>query len=124
MVAVLPNVSEIYLDGTPANIIALPWKSPKHCFSKLRRLRAAAIDNTITWPLGFFHPLFAEAKLETFEAHTCSSWYYSDVDDEEPLYMNEVPLAWQPGSLQLRNIELVRSCLRPMDMECLVKACP
>ncbi|KAF3044477.1 hypothetical protein E8E11_000738 [Didymella keratinophila] len=77
MVAMLPNVSEIYLDSTPADAIALPWKSSRYHFSNLRRLTAAPIDDTTTWPLGFFNPVFAEAKLETFEAHTCSFWNYA-----------------------------------------------
>lgn len=78
----------------------------------------------MTWPLGFFNPVFAEAKLETLEAHTCGSWCYSGFNDLEPLHMKEVPLALQPGSLQLRNIGLVRPCLRPLDVQSFVRAYP
>jgi hypothetical protein len=125
IVAMLPNVSEIRLDGAPADVTALSWQTPNHRFTKLRRLTAAAIDDTLTWPVGFFNSVLAEAKLEIFEANTCSSWFYQDIDETmDPLHMMEVPITLQPGSLQLGKLELVRACLRPTDMECLVKACP
>lgn len=125
IVAMLPNVSEIRVDGAPADNTALTWQTPSHRFSKLRRLTARAIDDTLTRPVGFFTSVLAEAKLETFEADNCSSWYYQDIEEiMDPLHLVEVPIALQPGSLPLGNLELIRACLRPIDMECLVKACP
>ncbi|KAJ4379545.1 hypothetical protein N0V86_004726 [Didymella sp. IMI 355093] len=125
IVVMLPNVSDICLDGAPANVTALSWQTPNYRFAKLRRLTAAAIDDTLTWPVGFFNSVLVEAQLKIFEANTCSSWFYQDIDEtKEPLHMMEVPITLQPGSLQLGKLELVRACLRPTDMECLVKACP
>ena len=102
----LPNVSEICLDGEPADVTVLAWQTLKHRFIKLCRLTAAAIDDTLTWPVGFFNSVLAEAKLEILKANTCSSWFYRDADEMlYPLHMVNLSIALQPGSLHSGKLE-------------------
>ncbi|KAJ4346708.1 uncharacterized protein N0V89_010640 [Didymosphaeria variabile] len=123
MVALLPNVREMLVRGGPTDRVALEWRAPTHRFSKLRRLTVHAIDGMLSWPIAFFSPILSEGRLDIFEVEMASSWY-QDTGDIEPLHHNIIPLTLTPGSLNLKKLELIKSCLRFTDLGCLLNACP
>jgi hypothetical protein len=53
LIALLPNVGEIFLHGVSDNINALTWR-PQHGFAALRRATACTTDGELQWPLAFF----------------------------------------------------------------------
>jgi hypothetical protein len=64
LIALLPNVREIFLSGVPGDINALVWR-PQHGFAALRRVTACATDGELQWPLAFFLPSLDKGKLVT-----------------------------------------------------------
>lgn len=122
VISALPNVSEILMRAVSSDTNALEWPTPKHQFSKLRRITALT-DGPEPFPIFTFNPLLAQGGLNTFEAQNGSSWL-SDLDDLGSVQLQGPPLTCLSNSLQLKKLELVHCCLHPSDLRCLVKASP
>jgi hypothetical protein len=122
LIALLPNVSEIFLHGVPGDINALIWR-PQHGFSALRKVTACATNGEKQWPLGFFLPLLARGKLVTLKVSHASSWSLERGERREPLVAKTIPLTLQPGSLNLKRIELENCCLQTSDLRTFLTAC-
>ena len=125
LVALLPNVREIYLHGVPLDINTLEWRA-SHGFTALRRLTACASDELSPWPVAFFNKVLEQGRLDVFEAESASSWYIEVGQSEqwEPRAEHVKPLSLRPGSLAIRELDLHNCCLQVSDMKILLQACP
>jgi hypothetical protein len=122
LIALLPNVREIFLSGVPGDINALVWR-PQHGFAALRRVTACATDGELQWPFAFFLPLLDRGKLVTLKVSHASSWCLEYGERREPLVANTLPLTLLPGSLNLKRIELENCCLQTSDLQTFLTAC-
>jgi hypothetical protein len=124
LLALLPNVKEVFLRGGPHDINALTWRA-SHSFESLLDLTVCGTDAELTWPLSFFnHLLSTTRKLKTLRCSGTSSWYRT-LGEVEPDPSHVLPLDIQPHSLScISTIELKYCCLRASDLRSLVKACP
>jgi hypothetical protein len=122
LIALLPNVREIFLYGVPGDINALVWR-PQHGFTALRRVTACATDGELQWPLAFFLPLLERGKLVNLKVSHASSWCLECDERREPLVVKTLPLTLQPGSLNLKRIELENCCLQTSDLRTFLTAC-
>jgi hypothetical protein len=65
LLALLPNIQVIVLRGGPYDFDSLEWRAG-HQFTMMRELTVCGPVGDLTWPIGFYNPLFAKAfKLET-----------------------------------------------------------
>jgi hypothetical protein len=122
LIALLPNVREIFLSGVPGDINTLVWR-PQHGFAALRRVTACATDGELQWPLAFFLPLLDRGMLVTLRVSHASSWCLKCDERREPLVAKTLPLTLQPGSLKLKRIELENCCLQTSDLRTILTAC-
>lgn len=121
LIALLPNVREIVLDGVPGDVHALHWQ-PKHGFPVLRKLTACAIEGELHWPLTFFQPLLASGRLRFLKVSHATSGCLQ-LTDREPMAQELPPLALLSGTLTLERIELENCCLRASDLRSLFQGC-
>jgi hypothetical protein len=122
LIALLPNVGEIFLHGVSDNINALTWR-PQHGFAALRRATACTTDGELQWPLAFFLLSLDRGKPVTLRVSCESSWCLECDYRREPLVAQTLPLNLQPGSLNLKRIELENCCLQTSDLRTFSTAC-
>jgi hypothetical protein len=121
LIALLPNVREIVLDGVPGDMHALHWQ-PKHGFPVLRKLTACAIEGELQWPLTFFQPLLASGRLRFLRVSHATSGHLQ-LTEREPMAQELPPFAVLSGTLALQRIELENCCLRASDLRSLLQGC-
>jgi hypothetical protein len=121
IVALLPNVSTILMQGAPGDRNALPWKAPKHNFHALRRLSGRATDGELRWPAAWFNNVLEVGKLETFETWCASSWWHDNgiAGQSE----NQMSFSLQPRSLNLKHIVLQGCQMDRTEIRDLLNAC-
>jgi hypothetical protein len=110
VIALLPNVRDIVLDGVPSDFHALIWQ-PKHGFPALQTLIACAIEGELQWSLNFFQPLLALGKLRILKASHASSGRLQ-LTTREPMTPELPLLVLLPEKLALERLELENCCLR------------
>jgi hypothetical protein len=121
LIALLPNVRDIVLDGVPRDLHALIWW-PKHGFPALRTLTACAIEGELQWPFTFLQPLLALGKLRILKASHAASARLQLTTRE--LTTPELPLlALSSGTLTLERVELENCCLGESDLQSLLRSC-
>lgn len=121
LIALLPNVRDIVLDGVPSDIHALIWQ-PKHGFSALRTLTACAAEGALQWPLDFFQPLLVWGKLRILKASHATSGRLQ-LTRRESMTPELPPLVLLPEKLALERVELENCCLRASDLQPLLRSC-
>ncbi|RYN64906.1 hypothetical protein AA0119_g11472 [Alternaria tenuissima] len=121
LIALLPNVRDIVLDGVPGDVHALSWQ-PKHGFPALRTLTACAIDGELQWPLTFFQRLLASGRLRVLQVSHATSGRLQHTE-HEPMAQELPPLALLSGTRALERIELENCCLRASDLRSLLQGC-
>ncbi|KAJ5047754.1 hypothetical protein J3E74DRAFT_295642 [Bipolaris maydis] len=121
LVALLPNVREITLDGVPGDMYAVSWQ-PKHGFPELRTLVACAVDGELQWPLDFFQPLLASSRLRVLKASHATS-RPPQLTRHQPMIQELSQLALVSRTLVLERIELENCCLRVSDLQSLLQCC-
>ncbi|KAF1846507.1 uncharacterized protein K460DRAFT_417571 [Cucurbitaria berberidis CBS 394.84] len=122
LLALLPNVNEIFLRGGPRDVNMLAWRA-HHRFASLRRLIVCGQGDPLIWPVEFFSTILVTTRLESFEVQGGSSWY-CNIGDPEPDGEQVMPLALQPGSLNhVRSLHMELCCLNISDMQNLLLAC-
>lgn len=124
LLAMLPNLQEVFLRGGPHDVKSLEWRA-SHKFASLRKLTVCGEIGDLSWPLGFYNFLLnITPRLEQLRVCFGSSWY-RDVGDSFPEPSSIVPLTLPPGSLsQLITLELKSCCLKIDDLQTLIQACP
>jgi hypothetical protein len=123
LLALLPNIREIFMRGGPDDLNTLTWRA-SHNFESLRDLTVCGPD-TLIWPLSFFNDLLRTTrKLETLQCCIGSSWYRT-LTEIEPDPSHILPVNIQPHSLNcMRTLELKYCCLTASDLRGLIAACP
>lgn len=121
LVALLPNVREITLDGVPGDMYAVSWQ-PKHGFPELRTLVACAVDGELQWPLAFFQPLLASSRLRVLKASHATS-RLPQLTQHQPMIQELSQSALVSTTLALERIELENCCLRASDLQSLLQCC-
>jgi hypothetical protein len=121
LIALLPNVRDIVLDGVPGEVPALRWQ-PKRGFPALRTITACAIDGELQWPLTFFQPLLASGSLRVLKASHATVGC-RQLTEREPTAQESLPLTLLPELLALERIELENCCLRASDLRSLLQGC-
>jgi hypothetical protein len=124
LLALLPNVREVFVRGGPYDVNALAWRA-SHNFESLRDLTVCGTDGEMVWPLSFFNHMFSTTrKLETGKFCVASSWYRT-LSEPEPDPSHILPVNIQPQSLNcMRTLELKHCCLTASDLRGLIAACP
>jgi hypothetical protein len=122
LVALLPNVRDVVLDGVPGDVDALRWQ-PSHSFPALRMLIACATDGELEWPLAFFRPLLASGRLRILRVSHATS-QHPHVITREPLLQEPSQFSSLYGTLALEQIELENCCLQEPDLRSLLQGCP
>jgi hypothetical protein len=121
LVALLPNVREMYLHGAPHDLNTLPWKAPLHNFQALRRFGACATDGELEWPPAFFNNVLRIGKLDTFETYkSFDAWLIHDGPGEPHV---ELPFSLRPGCLNLKRLVMQESLMGYAEMKVLLNAC-
>ena len=121
LIALLPNVREIVLDGVPSDLHALIWW-PKHGFPALRILTACAIDGDLQWPLMFLQPLLVSGKLRILKASHATSARLP-LTTREPTNQKLPLLALSSGTLNLERLELENCSLGVLELQLLLRSC-
>jgi hypothetical protein len=124
LLALLPNIREIFLRGGPNDINILTWRA-SHKFESLRELTVCGTDDELVWPLSSLNSLLnTTRKLETLRCSIASSWYRT-LYEAEPDPSNVLPMTIRPHSLCcVKTLELKHCCLRLSDLRSLIQACP
>jgi hypothetical protein len=121
LVALLPNVREMYLHGAPHDLNTLPWRAPLHNFHALRRFGACATDFELEWPAAFFNNMLQIGKLETFETYKpFDSWLTHNGSGERCI---KVHFALRPGCLNLKRLVMQQSLMEYAEMKVFLGAC-
>jgi hypothetical protein len=120
MLALLPNIREIFLHAAPADWNTLPWRVP-HNFDALRHFSARSVEGDSDWPLAFFSNLLGAGKLEILETFGTSSWWQHREKQGRP--SAPVQFSLRPGVLSLQHLVLQWSTLALTEMKQLVDAC-
>ncbi|RAR02104.1 ring finger domain protein [Stemphylium lycopersici] len=121
LVALLPNVTEMVLDGVPGDTLSLRWQ-PNHGFSALRKLTACAIDGERPWPIEFFRTLLVQSKLESLKVSHATSWSRAG-GERDPSGNTILSLSLPPKAFALQHIELESCTLHVLDLRALLDAC-
>jgi hypothetical protein len=121
IVALLPNVSSIFLQGAPSDRNTLPWNAPQHNFHALRRLSGCAMDGELRWPAAWFNNVLEVGKLETFETSCTSSWWNANGIFGQ--HESQMSFSLQPRSLDLKHIVLHCCQLARTEIRDLLNAC-
>ncbi|KAH5277195.1 hypothetical protein HBI70_095320 [Parastagonospora nodorum] len=124
LLAMLPNLHEVFLRGGPHDVKSLEWRA-SHKFASLRKLTVCGETGDLAWPLGFYSFLLnTTPRLEQLRVCFGSSWY-RNFGDSFPEPSSVVPLTLPPGSLsQLTTLQLKSCCLKINDLQTLIQACP
>lgn len=123
LLALLPNLQEIFLRGGPHDVNTLDWRA-SHKFAALRRLSVRGADGELTWPLSFFNSVLdTTPKLEILRVCIASSWT-GQFDDIFQEMAEAPPLRLRPRSLgQVTSLVLQQSCVKSSDLRNLLQAC-
>ncbi|KAF2114250.1 hypothetical protein BDV96DRAFT_112721 [Lophiotrema nucula] len=117
LLAMLPNLRELYLHDIPHDEYALPWLHPRH-ESPLRKLVAQGVGRDHEWPISFVQHGIS-GQLESLELYAATSW---GNDPRTRTYVRR-PLHLPPGRLNIGRIDLEACLLTYWDMETLLDTC-
>jgi hypothetical protein len=119
LVALLPNLREIYIHGTPFAQLNLPWRAPRHQFQSLKTFFASS--NGYAWPLAFFEAPISGRQLDVLEVHQASGAWQLDEDRVDlPIHL---PLSLQVKSLNVSRVVLRASTFSQEQMRIFLEAC-
>lgn len=119
LLALLPNLSHIFLRGAGADPTALGLPRPSHAYKALRILKVGSMDFQDAWGLDYLNGILVHAPLEELYLHNASSWCEQDLDHAHN-NRRLATLQLRAESLRLTKIEMVKCTLRKSDMQTLL----
>ncbi|KAF1961705.1 hypothetical protein CC80DRAFT_531548 [Byssothecium circinans] len=114
LMAILPNLREVFFNGMPYQETALRWRFPVEGGRKLRRLSALANDPNLSWALQYLNEQMQAPRLEELEVCGGGSLW---------LGLVTAPLQLPQKSLNITRLTLQCFIMTQADMQTLLSAC-